>query len=201
MSGLCFYSWSSLAFVTLNPSLCAQPCPLGGCSVPVPGAGCRRPWTHIRPVFSPVLTLCPSCQETGFLFYSPVITSPLGVSFLSDTMYSVWISCPPFLSDLSAHNAFQAALHLDPVFTVSAWLLTTPHLPFHLTDSSSHGRALRPAPLTISSLADSLFCILIQPSVVSLIRLLHFYGEVISLLSAVIIWHESIIPQGAWASC
>lgn len=45
MSGLCFYSWSSLAFVTLNPSLCAQPCPLGGCSVPVPGAGCRRPWT------------------------------------------------------------------------------------------------------------------------------------------------------------
>lgn len=112
-----------------------------------PEVDAEGPGLHIGPVFSPFSLSCPSCQETGFLFYSPMIASPLGVSFLSDTMYSVWISCPAFLSDLSAHNAFQAALCLDPIFTFRASLVATPHLLFHRMDSSSRGRSLRPGPL------------------------------------------------------
>lgn len=152
ISGQGFYLSSSLPFVTLNPNSEVQPHPADRVSS-VPRGTCTPGWkqtardstlcwvyaqvcTHLG---APVARKLNSCYVHLWSLLHWVSQFPFRYSVL--TFYFSFT----FLSDFSAHNAFQIALHLNPVFTFNFWLLLTPHLPFYFVDSSPYFRsAVRP---------------------------------------------------------
>lgn len=150
MSGLCLCSTRSLAFVTLNPNLKVGPCPLDRAALSLVGplnkeleAEGRRLSLGLVLCSVPASSWCPCCLETGFLPYSSMITSLLGVpvSFqIQRTHFEFFVRL--LLISLPICLLPGPCFHFQPLNSAPP-----SHLPFRVVDSSSpFGSAVRPRP-------------------------------------------------------
>lgn len=90
-------------------------------------------------VFSHTFNVTPRCLEAGFLSYSSMSSSLLGIPFSLQTHYAHLEFAAHFFCQASLLGMIfkLTGLHLGPMFTLNSCLMMMPAPAFHPVDSSA----------------------------------------------------------------